>query len=57
MSKRLLVAFATLGLDPQCVEGMTWGPALLDGSRSLILLSDNNFGLVGKTAFHLLAVG
>lgn len=56
MSKKLLFDFTANGIDPQCAEGMTWGPALRGGARSLILVSDNNFGLAGKTAFHLLAV-
>ncbi|GAB3208245.1 esterase-like activity of phytase family protein [Nocardia tengchongensis] len=56
MSKRLLFDFAANGVDPQCTEGMTWGPDLPGGARSLVLVSDNNFGQAGKTAFHLLAV-
>ncbi|MEV0335222.1 esterase-like activity of phytase family protein [Nocardia sp. NPDC050717] len=56
MRKKLLFDFASVGTDPQCVEGMSWGPTLPDGSRSLVLVSDNNFGLAGKTAFHLLSV-
>ncbi|MEU0543548.1 esterase-like activity of phytase family protein [Nocardia sp. NPDC005978] len=56
MGKKLLFDFTANGIDPQCAEGMTWGPALRGGARSLILVSDNNFGLAGKTAFHLLAV-
>ncbi|MEV0075223.1 esterase-like activity of phytase family protein [Nocardia neocaledoniensis] len=56
MQKTLLFDFASVGVDPQCVEGMSWGPTLPDGSRSLVLVSDNNFGLAGKTAFHLLSV-
>lgn len=56
MSKKLLFDFTANGVDPQCVEGMTWGPTLKGGARSLVLVSDNNFGLAGKTAFHLLAV-
>ncbi|MFC9999927.1 esterase-like activity of phytase family protein [Nocardia sp. NPDC127526] len=56
MSKRLLFDFRAAGIDPQCVEGMTWGPTLEDGSRSLIVVADNNFGRAGRTTFHLLAV-
>ncbi|WP_067535543.1 esterase-like activity of phytase family protein [Nocardia crassostreae] len=57
MSKRLVFDFRAAGIDPQCVEGMTWGPTLADGSRSLIVVADNNFGQAGRTTFHLLAVG
>ncbi len=56
MSKELMFDFAAQGIDPQCVEGMTWGPSLPGGRRSLVLVSDDNFGLAGKTAFHLLSV-
>ncbi|UGT45380.1 esterase-like activity of phytase family protein [Nocardia yamanashiensis] len=56
MSKRLLFDFRAAGIDPQCVEGMTWGPRLPDGSRSLIIVADNNFGRAGRTTFHLLSV-
>ena len=42
--KTLLVDFDTLGLAAlDNVEGMAWGPALDDGRRSLILISDDNF--------------
>lgn len=56
MTKRQLFDFRAVGIDPQCVEGMTWGPRLADGSRSLIVVADNNFGRAGRTTFHLLAV-
>ncbi|MEV6770128.1 esterase-like activity of phytase family protein [Nocardia sp. NPDC051030] len=56
MTKKLLFDFRAAGIDPQCVEGLTWGPRLADGSRSLIVVSDNNFGRAGRTTFHLLSV-
>lgn len=56
MTKKLVFDFASLGADSDCIEGMTWGPRLPDGSRSLVLAADNNFGLAGRTTFHLLAV-
>ncbi|MET8872504.1 esterase-like activity of phytase family protein [Nocardia sp. NPDC004604] len=44
VAKRLLVDLADLGLDPiDNIEGMTWGPRLRSGERTLILVSDNNF--------------
>lgn len=44
VAKRLLVDLAVLGLDPiDNLEGMTWGPRLRSGARTLILVSDNNF--------------
>ncbi|BAH53331.1 esterase-like activity of phytase family protein [Rhodococcus opacus] len=56
MSKQLVFDFADVMQDSDCVEGITWGPALPDGSRSLVVATDNNFGRAGKTTFHLLAV-
>ncbi|MFE2910715.1 esterase-like activity of phytase family protein [Kitasatospora indigofera] len=58
MPKRLLFDFATAGVAPDNVEGLTWGPRLADGSRSLVLVSDDSAGAFGSpgTAFHLLAV-
>ncbi|MFB7722444.1 esterase-like activity of phytase family protein [Nocardia sp. NPDC056100] len=55
MSKELLFDFRAAGIDPQCVEGITRGPTV-NGQRTLVVVSDNNFGVVGKTMFHLLAV-
>ncbi|WP_406209806.1 esterase-like activity of phytase family protein [Kitasatospora sp. NBC_01560] len=58
MRKKLLFDFATTGVRPDNVEGLTWGPRLADGSRSLVLVTDDNFGTFGSpgTRFHLLAV-
>jgi hypothetical protein len=35
--------FAGIGFVPDNIEGMTFGPTLPDGSRTLVLVSDNNF--------------
>ncbi|MER5177292.1 esterase-like activity of phytase family protein [Streptomyces sp. NPDC002896] len=57
MPKKLLYDFTTSGTDADNVEGITWGPKLPDGSRSLVLVSDDNFGFNGGiTKFHLLSV-
>ncbi|MEN0134105.1 MAG: esterase-like activity of phytase family protein [Rhodococcus sp. (in: high G+C Gram-positive bacteria)] len=56
MDKRLVFDFADVLADSDCVEGITWGPALPDGSRSLVVATDDNFGRAGKTTFHLLSV-
>lgn len=56
MSKRLLFDFRANGVDPECAEGLTLGPVLADGTQTLIVASDNNFGRAGRTAFHLLTV-
>ncbi len=54
--KRLLVDFADLGITPDNVEGMTFGPILPDGRQSLILVSDNNFNPAQTTQFIALAL-
>lgn len=41
--KRLLLDLDSLGLTLDNLEGMTLGPQLPDGSRALLLVSDNNF--------------
>jgi len=44
MSKRLLLDFSRLGLPHiDNIEGMSWGPRLANGHRSLVFVSDNNF--------------
>lgn len=52
--KRLLLDFDELGLETPNLEGMTLGPRLGDGSRSLILVSDNNFESDRPSEFWLL---
>lgn len=57
MSKELLVDLeADLGISPDNVEGMAFGPLLPDGRRLLILVSDNNFNPSQTTQFIALAV-
>ncbi|WP_162467113.1 esterase-like activity of phytase family protein [Streptomyces cavernae] len=59
MPKKLLYDFTTTGTADTAdnVEGLTWGPTLPDGSRSLVLVADDNFGFNGSvTKFHLLSV-
>ena len=43
MKKKLLLDLSTLGVELDNLEGMTLGPHLVDGSQTLILVSDNNF--------------
>lgn len=47
---------ADLGIDPDNVEGMIFGPVLPDGRISLILVSDNNFNPSQTTQFIALAI-
>ena len=45
-----------LGIVPDNLEGMAFGPVLPDGRLSLILVSDNNFDPAAVTQFIVLAV-
>jgi 3-phytase len=55
--KELLVDLADMGLSKiDNVEGMTWGPRLPDGERSLVLVSDDNFAPEQTTQIITLAV-
>jgi len=56
VSQRLVFAFDDLGLPIDNIEGMTFGPMLPDGRRSLVIVSDNNFSAGQFTQFILLAV-
>ena len=54
--KRLLLNLDELGIPLDNVEGMTFGPRLRHGRRSLVLVSDNNFAPAQFTQFLLFAV-
>ena len=56
VEKTLLLDFDVLGIPLDNIEGMTFGPDLPDGRRSLILVSDNNFSPAAFTQFLLFAV-
>ena len=56
VSKRLLLDFADLGLEPDNLEALAFGPPLADGRLPLIVVSDNNFNPDQETQFVLLAV-
>ena len=43
LSKELVLNFETLGIPLDNLEGMSFGPDLPDGRRSLVVISDNNF--------------
>jgi hypothetical protein len=47
--KRLLLDLETLKIPLDNIEGLTFGPALADASRGLILVSDNNFNPLQET--------
>lgn len=54
--KTLLLNLNTLNLRLDNIEGLTFGPTLSDGRRSLILVSDNNFNALQVTQILALAV-
>jgi 3-phytase/alkaline phosphatase D len=51
--KRLLLNLDELGIPLDNVEGMTFGPRLKGGRRSVVLVSDNNFAAAQFTQFLL----
>lgn len=57
VSKRFILDVATdLGIEPDNLEGMTFGPPLPDGRQLLLMVSDNNFDPAAVTQFIALAV-
>ncbi|MFF3262975.1 esterase-like activity of phytase family protein [Streptomyces sp. NPDC002932] len=57
MRKKLVADFDDLGLSTvDNTEGMTWGPALRGGERSLVLVSDDNFADDAVTQFVALGI-
>ena len=56
VEKTLVLDLDALGIPLDNIEGMTFGPDLPDGRRSLILVSDNNFSPAAFTQFLLFAV-
>jgi hypothetical protein len=57
VAKRLILNVeADLGIEPDNLEGMAFGPALPDGRLPLVLVSDNNFSPGQATQFIVLAV-
>lgn len=56
VSKREVFAFDDLGIPIDNIEGMTFGPTLADGRRSVVIVSDNNFGAGQFTQFMVLAL-
>jgi 3-phytase len=57
VTKRLILNVEEdLGIEPDNIEGMAFGPVLPDGRLPLILVSDNNFAANQTTQFIVLAV-
>jgi len=53
VTKQLLVNLDDIGIYVDNIEGLTWGPDLPNGNRTLILVSDNNFQSFQKTQIFL----
>ncbi len=51
MTKELLFNVDSLGIPLDNIEGITLGPTLSNGSRSVLLVSDNNFSSTQFTQF------
>lgn len=48
MTKKLLLDLNDLGITLDNIEGISFGPRLSTGERTLILVSDNNFNATGQ---------
>jgi hypothetical protein len=55
-TKQLLLDMDSLAVHVDNVEGVTWGPLLRNGNRSLLLVTDNNFQEFQKTQIFLFEV-
>jgi len=55
-SKRLLLNMEDLGIYIDNIEGVTFGPTLSNGKRSLIFIADNNFNPLERTQFLLFEI-
>jgi hypothetical protein len=56
LKKQLILDLSTLGIKLDNLEGMTFGPNLPDGSKTLVLISDNNFQQDQVTQFLLFKI-
>ncbi len=55
-SKRLLLNMDDLGIYTDNIEGVTFGPVLPNGHKTLIFIADNNFSIVEKAQLLLFEV-
>ena len=56
VKKTLLLNMDSLGMYIGNIEGVSYGPVLPNGHRTLIFVSDNNFRNVEKTQFLLFEI-
>lgn len=55
-TKTLLLNMDELGMYIDNVEGITFGPDLPNGHKTLVLVADNNFAVLEKTQFFLFEI-
>lgn len=56
VKKTLLLNMDTLGIYTDNIEGVTFGPDLPNGHKTLVFVSDNNFSILEKTQFLLFEI-
>lgn len=56
ISKKLLLNMDNLNMFMDNIEGVTFGPTLSNGKKSLIFVSDNNFNQLQKNQFLLFEI-
>ena len=56
ISKKLLLNMDDLGIYIDNIEGVTFGPLLQNGKKSLLFVADNNFNPLEKTQFLLFEI-
>jgi hypothetical protein len=56
VTKKLLLNMDTLGIYTDNIEGVTFGPTLPNGHKTLLFISDNNFNFIEKTQLLLFEV-
>ena len=56
ISKKLLLNMDDLGIYIDNIEGVTFGPILQNGKKSLLFVADNNFNPLEKTQFLLFEI-
>jgi hypothetical protein len=56
VQKKLLLNMDSLGFYIDNIEGVTFGPTLANGHRTLVFVADNNFQFIEKTQFLLFEI-
>lgn len=56
VKKKLLLNMDSLGVYTDNIEGITFGPTLANGHRTLVLVADNNFQSFEKTQFFVFEI-